>query len=113
MKRILLLFSLVALTVSPSFAGLASMPEGYFSNPVIRGDVPDPSIIRIGEMYYASGTSSEWAPLYPIFESKDLVNWEQVGSVFNEPPAWTTHSFWAPELYYADGKVYCYYTARR
>ena len=89
------------------------MPDGYFSNPVIRGDVPDPSIIRIGETYYATGTSSEWAPLYPIFKSKDLVNWNQIGSVFNEPPAWTTHSFWAPELFLADGKVYCYYTARR
>ena len=41
------------------------------------------------------------------------MNWKQVGSVFNEPPAWTTHSFWAPELFRADGKVFCYYTARR
>ena len=94
-------------------AGTPGVPDGYYSNPVIRGDVPDPSIIRIGETYYAAGTSSEWAPLYPVFKSKDLVNWKQVGSIFNDPPAWTTHSFWAPELFCADGKVYCYYTARR
>ena len=113
MRRTLLFSLLSALGIIQAIAGPARMPDGYFTNPVIRGDVPDPSIIRIGETYYASGTSSEWAPLYPIFESKDLVNWKQIGSVFNEPPAWTTHSFWAPELYYADGKVYCYYTARR
>ena len=105
------LFLLSAAIITSSWT--VSMPDGYFSNPVIRGDVPDPSIIRVGETYYATGTSSEWAPLYPIFKSKDLVNWNQIGSVFNEPPAWTTHSFWAPELFCADGKVYCYYTARR
>lgn len=113
MKRTLLLPLLAVLALVQAFAGPVRMPDGYFSNPVIRGDVPDPCIIRIGETYYATGTSSEWAPLYPIFESRDLVNWKQIGSVFNEPPAWTTHSFWAPELFCADGKVYCYYTARR
>lgn len=62
-------------------AGLLSLPlaaqetDGTFTNPVIRGDVPDPSVIRIGDTYYAAGTSSEWAPQYPLFTSKDLVNW--------------------------------------
>ncbi len=46
------------------------------------GDVPDPSVIRIEDTYYATGTSSEWAPFYPMFTSKDLVNWKQVGHVF-------------------------------
>ncbi|MBR5660405.1 MAG: family 43 glycosylhydrolase [Bacteroidales bacterium] len=113
MNHKLLFLSILLLVAFQATAGIVRMPDGYYSNPVIRGDVPDPSIIRIGETYYATGTSSEWAPLYPVFESKDLVNWTQVGSVFNEPPAWTSHSFWAPELFCADGKVYCYYTARR
>lgn len=39
----------------------------YFTNPVIRGDVADPSILRIDDTYYATGTSSEWAPYYPLF----------------------------------------------
>ena len=113
MRRIAFLSFLLVLGLFLSFSIPVRMPAGYFSNPVICGDVPDPSIIRFGGTYYATGTSSEWAPLYPIFESKDLVNWKQIGSVFNEPPAWTTRSFWAPELFCADGKVYCYYTARR
>lgn len=84
-----------------------------FSNPVIPGDFADPTVIRIKDTYFASGTSSEWAPHYPIFESKDLVNWTYVGPAFAEKPGWTKASFWAPELYVLNGKVYLYYTARR
>lgn len=92
--------------------GLAQQ-QNYFSNPVIHGDMADPSIIRIGETYYATGTSSEWAPHYPIFASSDLVNWKQTGHVFDEKPAWIKSSFWAPEWFYHKGKVYVYYTARK
>lgn len=84
-----------------------------FRNPVIHGDMADPSIIRIGETYYATGTSSEWAPFYPLFKSSDLINWKQVGHLFNEQPEWTKSSFWAPELFYHNNKIYAYYTARR
>lgn len=73
----------------------------------------DPSMIRIKDTYYATGTSSEWAPFYPVFVSKDLVNWKQTGHIFNNKPDWTSNSFWAPELYYHNNKVYCYYSARR
>jgi xylan 1,4-beta-xylosidase len=59
---------------------IVAQEKSYFTNPVIRGDVPDPSVIRIENTYYATGTSSEWAPFYPMFTSKDLVNWKQVYS---------------------------------
>src|SRR5690349_16342408 len=39
--------------------------------PVIPGDCADPSVIRVGNTYYATGTSSEWAPHYPLFKSTD------------------------------------------
>jgi beta-xylosidase len=84
-----------------------------FRNPVIAGDFADPSIILVGDTYYASGTSSEWAPHYPIYTSKDLVNWEQIGHVFEKMPDWTSGSFWAPELFHYKGTFYVYYTARR
>lgn len=95
-------------------SAIYSQQQKVFKNPVIRGDIADPSIIRIDDVYYATGTSSEWAPFYPVFKSKDLVNWEQTGHIFDEQPEWTSSSFWAPELYHhKNGKVYCYYTARR
>lgn len=86
--------------------------DSSYTNPVIRGDVPDPTVIRIGDTYYATGTSSEWAPYFPLFTSEDLVNWTQIGHIFDEQPSWTVNSFWAPELFYHNEKVYCYYTAR-
>ena len=79
---------------------VAAQESGFFENPVIRGDMADPSAIKVGDTYYAAATSSEWAPFYPIFTSSDLINWKQAGHVFNEKPSWTSHSFWAPELFY-------------
>ena len=90
-----------------------SLSAQQFTNPVIPGDFADPTIIRVGDKYYASGTSSEWAPHYFIFESTDLVNWDYTCPTFKTKPEWTKASFWAPELYVLNGKIYMYYTARR
>jgi beta-xylosidase len=43
-------------------------------NPVLPGDHPDPSIIRIGKDYWATATTSQWAPVFPILHSTDMVN---------------------------------------
>ena len=108
MLKINFLIAILAISLN-SF----SQEAQFFNNPVIRGDIADPSVIRVGDTYYSAATSSEWAPFYPIFTSKDLINWEQQGHVFEEKPEWTSHSFWAPELYYHNGRMYCYYSARR
>ena len=81
--------------------------------PVIPGDLADPSVIRKGNTYYATGTSSEWAPHFPLFQSSDLLHWQQTGFVFTETPAWAAASFWAPELFYWKGTYYVYYVARK
>jgi len=80
---------------------------------VIAGDFADPSIIKVGSTYYAVGTSSEWAPHFPIYKSTDLKNWKQVGYVFDKTPEWASGSFWAPEYYKIKDTYYIYYTARR
>lgn len=84
-----------------------------YTNPVIAGDFPDPSVIRVGDDYYATATSGGWAPFFPILHSKDLVNWKIVSSVFPKKPAWTKGDFWAPEITQDKGKFYVFYTARR
>src|SRR3546814_19680791 len=83
-------------------------------NPVLPGDHPDPTVIKIGDTYWASATSNEWGPLFPIYKSTDLVNWEQVSYAFADLPEWARNNFWEHELAYdeAQGKVYLYYTAR-
>lgn len=82
-------------------------------DPVIPGDFADPSIIRRGDVYYATGTSSEWAPHFPLFQSTDLIHWKSMGYVFPKTPAWAAASFWAPELFYRKGTYYVYYVARK
>jgi len=108
MKKIIFTF-LAVLFLLPSVA----QERDLFENPVISGDIADPSVILVDDTYYATGTSSEWAPFYPLFISSDLINWEQTGHIFADKPSWTSHSFWAPELFYHHGTMYCYYTARR
>jgi len=51
-----------------AFSGHCQSSSGY-RNPVIAGDIPDPTVIRVGKMYYASGTTSDFAPNYPVYES--------------------------------------------
>src|ERR1700748_886940 len=87
--------------------------KSTYANPVVPGDFPDPSVIRVGDTYYASGTSSEWGPHFPLFISKDLVNWKQKGYIFKKKPSWALSSFWAPELFYHNKTYYVYYVAKR
>jgi beta-xylosidase len=80
---------------------------------VLPGDYPDPSVVKIGDTYWASATTSNWAPAYPLLKSKDLVNWQTTGHVFTKKPEWADYYFWAPEITYEKGKVYVYYTAHK
>ncbi len=80
---------------------------------IIPGDFADPTVIKSQGKYYAAGTTSEWAPHFPIYSSTDLLNWEQKGYVFDKAPAWTSGSFWAPEYFFHKGTYFIYYTARR
>ncbi|MDQ6786371.1 MAG: family 43 glycosylhydrolase [Acidobacteriota bacterium] len=84
-----------------------------YTNPVIPGDFPDPSVIRVGEDYYATATTGGWSPEFPILHSKDLVNWQIVSAVFPTKPAWAKGDFWAPEMTEDKGKFYVFYTGRR
>src|SRR5262245_19904226 len=52
-------------------------------NPVIFADVPDMSMIRVGETYYMSSTTMHMSPGVPIMKSKDLVNWEIVNYAYD------------------------------
>ena len=50
-----------------------------YHNPVIPGFYSDPSVCRVGEDYYLITSTFEYFPGVPVFHSKDLVNWEQIG----------------------------------
>ena len=50
-----------------------------YTNPVIPGFYSDPSVCRVGDDYYLITSTFEYFPGVPIFHSKDLVHWEQIG----------------------------------
>ncbi len=88
---------------------------------VLQGDirVHDPSLIRQGETYYVFSTGDEYGlnqGNIQIRKSKDLANWELVGTVFPIIPDWIGHALgstppnlWAPDISYFNGKYYLYY----
>lgn len=80
---------------------------------VLPGDYPDPSVVKIGDTYWATATTSNWLPAFPLLKSSDLINWHSVGNIFTEKPDWADYYFWAPEISYENGKVYVYYTAHK
>src|SRR5215467_4680172 len=89
MNRLLLLLGLLLVT---------SASAETYKNPVIPGDFPDPSIIRVENEFWATATSSEWGPQFPLLHSTNLVDWDLVGSVLLHRPDWAIANFWAPEI---------------
>ena len=69
-----------------------------WANPIVPGDHPDPTIIEFDDTFWASATSGEWSPQFPLFRSANLIDWTPSGSIFPSQPAWAEGSFWAPEL---------------
>ena len=56
-----------------------------YVNPVLPGDHPDPTLLRVGDDFYHCGSSFHFLPFMPIYHSKDLVHWEVIGRVL--PPS--------------------------
>ncbi|UVI27567.1 family 43 glycosylhydrolase [Paenibacillus spongiae] len=50
-----------------------------FTNPILTGFHPDPSICRVDDNYYLITSTCEYFPGVPIYHSKDLTNWRHIG----------------------------------
>ncbi len=86
--------------------------DGHYINPIIAGFFPDPSIVRVDEDYYMVHSSFSYFPGVPIFHSRDLVNWTQIGNVLDRPSQLNTGSIrisrgiFAPAIRYHEGTFY-------
>ena len=58
--------------------------QGY-RNPVLPGFHADPSVCRAGNDFYLVNSTFQYFPGVPVFHSKDLVNWEQIGNCLTRP----------------------------
>lgn len=56
-----------------------------YSNPVITGFYPDPSVCKARDRYYLVCSSMQYFPGVPLFESRDLINWKQIGHCLTRP----------------------------
>ena len=70
-------------TDSPEYSGLGTL-HGKAHNPIIYADVPDMSMIRVGNTYYMSSTTMHMSPGVPVMKSEDLVNWEIVNYAYDK-----------------------------
>lgn len=84
----------------------------HYTNPIIPGFHPDPSICRVGDTYYLVTSSFNYFPGVPLFESHDLLNWTQIGHVLSRPSqlplqgSGTSGGIFAPTICEHNGRFY-------
>ena len=61
------------------------LQAGEYHNPILAGFYPDPSICRVGDDFYLVNSTFAYFPGLPVFHSKDLVNWRQIGHAIHRP----------------------------
>ena len=98
------------------FFPFSTNAQEKFSNPIIPGGYPDPSICKVGDTYYIVNSSFEYFPGLPIHKSKDLINWEligyglhrksQVNSTVNLIDVQSNGGIHAPTIRHKDGIYY-------
>jgi xylan 1,4-beta-xylosidase len=82
------------------------LKDNEFYSPILQGCYPDPSITRKGDDYYLVNSSFSMFPGVPIFTSKDLVNWKQVGHILDRPSqlkvekSGVSQGIYAPDIKY-------------
>jgi xylan 1,4-beta-xylosidase len=90
----------------------ANSRQATFRNPVLPGFHPDPSVCRVGEDYFLVTSTFEYFPGLPIFHSRDLVHWRQLGHVIDRPSQLSldglcpSKGLYAPTIRYHDGVYY-------
>src|SRR6266566_9219114 len=71
------------------------------------GDHPDASPIRVGNEFYLTHSSFDYAPGLLIWHSLDLINWRPVAAALHRYYG----SVWAPYLCEYQGHFYIYFPA--
>ncbi len=87
-----------------------------YTNPVFEPVLADPSVIRVGDYFYAYGTEDNWGDeggyhLVPVVRSQDLVHWELMGNAMETKPDWKPKGgIWAPDVTQVGEAFYMYYS---
>ena len=90
---------------------------GTYRNPVLAGFYPDPSITQVDGKFYLVNSTFTFFPGIPVFESRDLVHWHQIGNVIDRPRELNfdnkdvSRGIFAPTIRYNKGLFYLITTA--
>jgi xylan 1,4-beta-xylosidase len=87
-----------------------------YVNPVLPGDHPDPTLLKIGNDFYQCGSSFHFNPYLPIYHSTDLVHWEVISRVvFPANAGFVTDrasaGIWQGAITYFYGSYWIYFSA--
>ncbi len=87
-----------------------------YTNPVLPGDHPDPTLLKVGDDFYHCGSSFHFTPYLPIYHSKDLVHWEVISRVVpSSKSSWVTDrpavGIWQGAITYFYGSFWIYFSA--
>ena len=83
-----------------------------YRNPILQGFYPDPSITRVGDDYYLVTSTFSYFPGIPVFHSRDLVSWTQIGNAIDRPDQLDfgtlglSRGVFAPTIEHRDGTFY-------
>lgn len=89
-----------------------AVAQKEFTNPILTGFYPDPSICRVGKDYYLTNSTFAYFPGLPIFHSTDLVNWKQISNAMDrqeqldQTNAGVSRGLFAPTIRYHKGTFY-------
>lgn len=106
--RLLLLIALTVQVTMASAQGLTTSNQG-FRNPVLPGFHADPSVCRAGDDFYLVNSTFQYFPGVPVFHSKDLIRWEQIGNCLTRPSQLDLTGLYKqdnPELGWTNAGVY-------
>lgn len=88
------------------FLCVAFCPHCFSQSWVLRGDFPDPTIVRDGKWYYMTHSAFDYVPGLTVMKSKDLKTWQPIGSALQK----YIGSIWAPDICKYKGRYYIYFT---
>ncbi|WP_448657718.1 family 43 glycosylhydrolase [Sphingomonas sp. CJ99] len=111
-------------TPVPITGWTADNGNGTFTNPLFNDEFSDPDIIRVGDVYYMTGTTMHVMPGLPLLHSRDLVNWRLASYAFDRldlGSGWRLaegqeiygQGIWAPSLRYHDGTFHIFANVNR
>ncbi|MBI9057495.1 MAG: glycoside hydrolase 43 family protein [Labilibaculum sp.] len=90
--------------------------DGTYTNPIIQADYSDPDVVKVGDNFFMTASSFACTPGLPILHSKDLVNWQLIGSAClsvypkqHYSSVQHGNGIWAPSIRYHEGVYFIFY----